>query len=233
MTYTFTNDELDKIHFLKDMAKIHAKNIVGKLGSIRTERDCNFGKVIIAGGCFASWFHHEELNDIDVFFLDDFQTNFVGKAYINNRIADRATIKDHTQYKDSRMNDNIDEVFTEKESETMFDYQYIFTKYKTRQDLISHFDLAHATISYNIGEDKLYLTHEAFDALKNKQMVAHNGNRVQDWRYEKFIARGWTVLIKLSNEDEELKIESSMDKFLKQMLIKKNSHLDELADGLI
>lgn len=189
---TFNSSEELVIKSLKRNATKHAFRLVEKLGSLKgLNNQIDMGKIIIAGGCFVSWFHNEELNDIDVFYLDDHNTSFAGQAYIGNAIANRPnSIKSHEHY--TRYNDMIKTVFTEQEADTMFDYQYIFTKYKTRRELVDHFDLAHATISYNIGEAKLYITRQAYDALKNKKLVRNDKGDIAEWRIEKFLKRGWT-----------------------------------------
>lgn len=190
---TFTAGELDKIYALKDRVRKHGKRIVEKLDTIKMDPVLvDMSKVVIAGGCFVSWFHNEELHDIDVFVLDHFDTIYITRSFINNLIASKATVKDHKDY--IRHNDKITEVFTERESTTLFDYQYIFTKYNTREALVRHFDLVHATISYNVGEDKLYVTRKAFDALREKKIQRNpDGLKTEEWRVGKFLSRGWEI----------------------------------------
>ena len=189
---TFNSNEEQVIMKLKNRVSKHAFNIVKKLNRFTDYKHTpDLNSIVIAGGCFASWFHDTELHDIDVFYLANYGTNFVAYNYIANiKKENPNTVKDHEHY--IRNNKMIDKVYTEKETDTLFDYQHIFTKYNTRKELIESFDLAHATISYNIGEDKLYITRQAYDALKNKKLVRNNKVDVAEWRVNKFLDRGWT-----------------------------------------
>lgn len=198
---SFTVGEEQEILKLKDRVSKHSFRIVNKLGMYsQTNQQPHMGSIIIAGGCFASWFHNEELHDIDVFYLAEHSTNYAAYNYINTlKSKDPNVIKDHEKY--LRNNKMIEKVYTEKESTTMFDYQHIFTKYNTRKELIDHFDFAHATISYNVGENKLYITRKAFDALRTKTLVRNKKeNNIVEWRVQKFLDRGWT---KDKNFDKE------------------------------
>lgn len=190
---TFNDAEQLMIKSLKRSASKHAFNIVKKLNRFTDDKHTpDLNSIVIAGGCFASWFHDTELHDIDVFYLANYATNFVAYNYIANIQKENPnTVKNHEHY--IRNNKMIDKVYTEKETDTLFDYQHIFTRYNTRKELIESFDLAHATISYNIGEDKLYITRQAYDALKNKKLVRNKKeNDIAEWRVQKFLDRGWT-----------------------------------------
>lgn len=189
---TFNSGEELMIKSLKRSASKHAFNIVKKLNRFTDDKHTlDMNSIVIAGGCFASWFHDTELHDIDVFYLANYGTNFIAYNYIANIQKENPnTVKNHEHY--IRNNKMIDKVYTEKETDTLFDYQHIFTKYYTRKALIESFDLAHATISYNIGEDKLYITRQAYDALKNKKLVRNDKVGVAEWRVQKFLDRGWT-----------------------------------------
>jgi hypothetical protein len=69
--------------------------------------------------------------------------------------------------------------------------QYITTKYKTREELVKHFDFKHCCVSYDFSKDKLYITREVYDLIKAKKLV-QNSNRIPaEWRFEKFKERGW------------------------------------------
>lgn len=219
---SFNDTEELVIKSLKSEVSKHALKIVKKLGSLKSfDNQINMSKIVIAGGCFVSWFHNEELNDIDVFYLDHFNTSFAGQNYISNvQDTHPNAIKKHDHY--TRHNNMITKVFTEQDTDTIFDYQYIFTKYKTRRELVDHFDLAHATISYNIGEDKLYITRKAYDALKNKKLVRNGKGDIADWRVEKFLQRGWT-------KDKEFDKEGGY--FFNPTTTINRSVLEELVDG--
>ena len=238
---TFNDSEQLMIRALKRDAAKHGMRIVNKLGKVIIKptdgKPANMSNIIIAGGCFVSWFHNEELHDIDVFYLDDFNTSFSGQSYIKNVKANRPNaIKSHDHY--TRHNDMITEVSTEQEADTMFDYQYIFTKYKTRRELVDHFDFAHATISYNIGEDKLYITRQAYDALKNKKLVRNKQGDIAEWRVQKFLDRGWTKDKDFDKDAGDFFIKTKYDEILDSLSNRASispayqSHMDKLLQRM-
>jgi hypothetical protein len=86
-------------------------------------------------------------------------------------------------------NDKIQQTVMFKDSKM----QYITTKYKTREELVQHFDFKHCCVSYDIVADKLFITRETYDLIKSKTLVPNAGGRVPaPWRYEKFLERGWS-----------------------------------------
>lgn len=238
----FTVGEEQAIIKLKSKVSKHALKIVNKLGSVISKPTnggpAHMGSIIIAGGCFASWFHEEELHDIDVFYLANYDTNFAAYNYINTlKSKDPNIIKDHEKY--LRNNKMIEKVYTEKEPSSVYDYQHIFTKYNTRKELIDHFDFAHATISYNIGEDKLYITRQAFDALRTKTLVRNKKeNDVAEWRVQKFLDRGWTKDKDFDKDAGDFFIKTKYDEILDSLSNRASispayqSHMDKLLQRM-
>lgn len=145
----------------------------------------NMKKVVIAGGCFASLINDEEIRDIDVFMLEDEANHLVVKNIIDmeSRDPSKATVGNN-EYRD---NEKIVETISCHESKI----QLITTKYKTREELIDHFDFKHCCISYDYSTNKLFLSREAFDLCKRKMLVANKNKKPALWRYEKFWKRGW------------------------------------------
>jgi len=195
----FSLEEEALIRIIKERAKEVAKEIVGRFHFIKPDfaQRINNGNIIIAGGCFTSWFRHYLPRDIDVFLLDDHDTKMAFDLYseyvinsVRNSIA--SPDKDKSDY--IRTNKKITKVVEEHDQRTLKKYQYIHTDYKTRKELLDHFDFVHATVSYNVGEDKLYITRDAFDCIRDKQLKQNNGNKPEDWRIEKFVSRGWKSL---------------------------------------
>jgi hypothetical protein len=175
-------------------------------------------KMIIAGGCFVSLINEEPINDIDVFFLDDEYNHNLAKGMAksyesetpvvvhpytpvvpvmssNNTIVGHVSLSPkmhlnkHVKIgnKNYMENDQIEQTIFFKDSRM----QYITTKYKTREELISHFDFKHCCVSYDFATDKLYITREVFDLIKKKSLVQNGIRRPALWRYEKFHNRGW------------------------------------------
>jgi hypothetical protein len=74
--------------------------------------------------------------------------------------------------------------------------QYILTKYQTREELIAHFDYKHCKVSYVPEEDKLYITRETFDCIKNKILKWNNKQLEQPnqiYRKSNFLNQGWVL----------------------------------------
>jgi len=149
--------------------------------------------VILAGGVYTSWHHMEKIKDIDVFILNNgynagilnYLKTQVGKIFTVN------SLKDVSEYK--RDNPNINDVYN---AETIIPnaakYQFIFTKYKTREELISHFDYLHCTPNYYNGN--LYIRKDAYNAVRDKILIVHNKDNQMEWRRNKFLhKRGFSV----------------------------------------
>jgi hypothetical protein len=155
----------------------------------------NTSKLVIAGGCFASILNGENVNDYDVFLLDD-----EGNRRIAQMIVDKF---DTTDFSVEDINDrkvkigNRDYMNNEEIEQTIFftesRMQYITTKYKTREDLVQHFDFKHCCVSYDLHNDRLFITRQVYDLIKSKTLLPNNISKTPaQWRYEKFLGRGWT-----------------------------------------
>jgi len=143
----------------------------------------NMEKVVVAGGCFASMLNREPVNDYDVFILDDDSNRMtVESISVSPRSGD--VIVGDSNY---MQNDKIEKTVFVKNSRI----QYINTKYKTREELIKHFDFKHCCVSYDPLNDKLFITREVYDLIKAKKLVHNSDKAPALWRYEKFHGRGW------------------------------------------
>jgi hypothetical protein len=149
-------------------------------------------KVVVAGGCFASFLHNELPHDIDVFILDDAKT----KEYVRYYVDDAASRGKPDRFKIGSSNymDN------DKIEYTAFDMnnklQFVTTSYTTRAELIAHFDMVHCCISYTPYNDKLYITREVFDTIKNTLIRSNQCGimeLVAPWRISKMEERGWKI----------------------------------------
>jgi hypothetical protein len=148
-------------------------------------------KVVVAGGCFASFLNKELPHDIDVFILDDAKTKQYVKEYVDARILDKPGM-----FKIG----STDYMNNDKIEFTAFDMnhknQFVTTSYTTRAELIAHFDMVHCCISYTPYNDKLYITRDVFDTIKNTQIRSNQCGimeLVAPWRIEKMKARGWRI----------------------------------------
>jgi len=148
-------------------------------------------KVVVAGGCFASFLNKELPHDIDIFILDDAKTKQYVKEYVDARILDKPGM-----FKIG----STDYMNNDKIEFTAFDMnhknQFVTTSYTTRAELIAHFDMVHCCVSYTPYNDKLYITREVFDTIKNTQIRSNQCGimeLVAPWRIEKMTRRGWRI----------------------------------------
>jgi hypothetical protein len=173
-------------------------------------------KMIIAGGCFTSLINNEPINDIDVFLLDDEYNRDLAQGVAKSYESDQPVVvlpqafsantangmgldgyislspkknNNHVRIGNSNYmdNDKIEQTIFFKHSKM----QYITTKYKTREELINHFDFKHCCVSYDFATEKLYITREVYDLIKSKKLVQNSDRIPATWRFEKFRERGW------------------------------------------
>lgn len=178
----FSIEEITKISELKRKALDARTKFLHKVSNAMVNHNWQ-DKVVMAGGCFTSWYHNEPVKDIDVFILDS--------TYIADALFE-CIKKDLDRFKvgNSSYMTNAEVSYTAFDTATKI--QYIVSEYKTREELLDHFDLEHDCISY--CDHKLYITREAFDAMRTKTLKNHKGNKPADWRINKFlIDRGFRV----------------------------------------
>lgn len=172
----FTAEEVERIKVVKEYIQTL---VVPKLKG--------YGEhYVIAGGVFASLFNDEKINDFDIFVLNckdgDAMDQFLPIDPF--KAQDRFTISVGSQYIKSG---NIMSVALDKET----NFQYMFTKYATREELLRDFDYVHCLASYH--NNKLYIGRGIFDAITQKKLIVHNAETSHEYRKEKFVKRGWTV----------------------------------------
>jgi hypothetical protein len=146
-------------------------------------------KYIVAGGWFASVLRNEEPKDFDIFFLDcDMDTALADKINIQHIKMHKVKTRHEISY---LQNENV--VAVVDHNIFHIKYQFIFTKYKTREELVNHFDFLHTCVSYDAAAEKLFISKPTYDAIMKKKLIP-NPNARKDpssWRWVKFIDRGW------------------------------------------
>lgn len=170
-----------------------------------------FGQgLIIAGGCFTSWIQGERPFDIDIFVtedtpkntlveLDEFQETFSDKmitspydgAAINDRIIGKPFSFRMVDF--PFMLEGLKVSIGKYNNRLFADVQIIRTSYANRKELISHFDFLHTKVSYDVDDDKLFISKDTLEAIQNKSLVPNGDNKPRQYRYEKFKSRGWTT----------------------------------------
>lgn len=145
---------------------------------------------IVAGGCFASLFRVENPKDYDIFILANDPNRLELYKNIAERTGEEWSLVEDPGYLE---NNNINGVFTYKSVNVMF--QFIFTKFKTREELINDFDFLHCCTSMTLNpqQPRLYITPSTYEAIKQKVLRENpNGdNPPRLWRITKFIREGW------------------------------------------
>ena len=206
----FNKEERDELEKVKQKVLWHFKQFrLNEEMSIPFK----FHRLIIAGGCFASFLNGEEPRDFDVFLLDDEYNRKLAKGVADSyKSEDTVTIPVTNPVLSSantitgyislgpKKNDrvrvgNSNYMDNDKIEQTVFfqdsKFQYITTQYKTREELVKHFDFRHCCVSYSFATDKLYITREVYDLIKSKKLVQNSDRIPAQWRFEKFQGRGW------------------------------------------
>jgi hypothetical protein len=144
------------------------------------EDDC-----VVAGGCFASMINDEAPKDYDVFVLNmntQVYKHLTDVSRNNDQWVLRGT--DAGQY---LQNPHIFGTALNKRTKV----QYILTDYTSRRELLDSFDYKHCTVSYVPKENNLYITPDAYDAIRRRELRVNGNNKPKFFREEKFVKRGW------------------------------------------
>lgn len=175
----FNSDEVKNIMRMKELARSAHTLLKENFNAY-----CDVSKIIIAGGCFASWFHKEKVKDIDVFVLNYSSEHQAIKNVLRNSQGVRDVTEDY-----KRDNDNVVGVWNWTEPSYGAQYQFIFTNLTDREALVRDFDMAHTQVSYQY--DKIHLTRKTYDAIRDKIMIKTKDKEIVPWRIAKFRDRGW------------------------------------------
>jgi hypothetical protein len=189
MSEPFTTSQIAQIYRLKGPVKNYWYSAIHpqvKFSHMKPDT------IVIAGGCFTSFLHDEKPKDIDIFVLDNLEAIKTAMKHLHDG-DDWHAQDDDPQYDKSasKLNANIVNVVNRKVDGVK--YQWIFTRYKTRQELINHFDFVHTKVSYDPITDKLYLSPETYHAIMNKELIKNGNNIIAVWRFDKFTKKGWKI----------------------------------------
>lgn len=194
----FTETEIKTINTLKVMSKGICDMTTKWLDNDETLSD--YFKLnnhfVLAGGCYTSWLNNETPKDFDIFLLHsmDELSCVALNSEISRKISNNSEeVKDTSEDYLRNFKHPVKRVTTFRIRDFYKDtnFQIIQTKAKTREELIHGFDLVHACISYTPHDDKIYLSVDAFNAATNKVLRPNRGNKVEEWRINKFVSRGF------------------------------------------
>lgn len=166
----FTDFELAQIARMKNKAASLMKNTF------------YLKDAFLAGGCFTSFAHSDMPKDYDVFITDETAKNSM-KAHAT---PEHFVINEDPSYWQNPM---IEATLLDKRTSV----QYILTKFKSRREVVDHFDMLHCCVSYVPSEDKLYISKKIIETINQRKIIPNSDKKIAHWREQKMILRGWTV----------------------------------------
>ena len=183
----FDTSEKDKIVHMKHMARSYISMIIG--GQMY---DIVSPFLIVSGGAFPDWFHNTRNGpkDIDVFVLNNDNAKNKLRPYLASNGFEKKDLEYLKQTNPGAT--HVQEVWEGNAISHNIKYQFIYTDYSDRKDLIAEFDYKHCMVSYDVGKNEIYITRSIYDAIANKQLIVNNDKRVAEWRRAKFLQRGYT-----------------------------------------
>jgi hypothetical protein len=146
---------------------------------------------ILSGGCFASLYRNEVVNDFDLW-CHDVEGSIAIQVYLSKYTGQDVTgkeieIKDvNPNYNDNFVNGKI----VTANATTLKNKLQFITKVDF-EDARKSFDYLHCTIFYDLDQDKLYMSRAQCDSLHNKILIPNNTSMIKEYRRNKFIERGW------------------------------------------
>lgn len=165
--------------------------------------------VVFAGGMFASLFQEIEINDIDIFILNNNENVFSElKEKIFNGVFHYKNMR-NSSYKTNPNILSIAEGIVSTNTLGMEAYfpkrsakiQIILTDYKSRKELLDHFDFVHCKGSSIFDPiiipashtTTLFLTKEIYSSIMGRNLIPNNFENINDRRIYKFIGRGFSL----------------------------------------
>lgn len=177
----FTQEERDVLFAMKNKAFTWEG---------QTSSHINKSQLVIAGGCFYSFYHNEVPNDIDLFIVNDKDNNvnkWLRSVVEGKRLQKLLPAPKGYGIFNGAINGVYNDVLDTYVKRGV-NLQYIHTSYKTREDLLSEFDLEHAKISWH--REVLYASPLTLECISKKLLYASKAP--SQARIKKFLERGFT-----------------------------------------
>jgi hypothetical protein len=185
---TFSDPEIMKIMMMKEMARntfLSERNIGNVISYANLGNVPPIGSIVVAaGGFFYSTFHNETPRDFDVFILAQVEA-------ISPKIKTPGLTLVGGNFDYSRNNPFIIEAFSIKDDP--YKVNYVVTRYQRREEMIGEFDYVHCCVSYSSYDNMLYISRQTYNAIRDKTLVVNNSYRLEDYRKQKFLDRGFKV----------------------------------------
>lgn len=147
-------------------------------------------KAYIAGGAIASMIQGEEPKDYDVYFIEEPIFNImqtVRTVLITTYKDEIEDVQEH--YREYMGTDG--KMITENAITMKDGISFIFKSYGAPEDMKKSFDYLHCTPHYHITENKLYISPTAYWACVAKLLIINNPFKIEQWRTDKFLKRGY------------------------------------------
>jgi hypothetical protein len=146
-----------------------------------------YSDIVISGGFLPSIFNGEYYNvkDIDVFVLNCPPTY---KIPLAEKL--RGPIASHAPPRPPEILESII-VGTCDVGQYTYHINLITTTYKTRQDLIAHFDMEQCKMHYQ--DASLYFTKRILWLIENKKIPAKDAMTAKSSRLNRYTSIGWTI----------------------------------------
>lgn len=142
---------------------------------------------VITGGCIASLFHNEPVNDIDVYAKSTKLMTIIKDHIIingNNIKSSRGYPADIVVTPQPLVTDNAVTLTN--------DVQFIYLG--TAEVCRKNFDFIHCMPWYDIQTQKLYISEAQYLAIESKTLVPNiSGESIKERRVEKYAIRGWNT----------------------------------------
>ena len=144
---------------------------------------------VITGGCIASLFHNEAVNDIDVYA----KTSKAMTVIKDHIILDGRNIKTTKGYPSDILatNDTVPQPLVTDNAVTLNnDVQFVYLG--TTDECRAKFDFVHCMPWYDIKTQRLHISETQYAAIESKTLVLNiSGEAVKDRRIQKYINKGW------------------------------------------
>lgn len=146
---------------------------------------------ILSGGCFASLYRNEPVNDYDLWCTDVAGALAIGDYLAKYDGLDMMGKEIEIADVNPKYNDNfVDGKIVTSNATTLKNKLQFITKVNF-EDARKSFDYLHCTVFYDLAQDKLYMSQSQCDSLHNKILIPNDTSMIKEYRREKFIKRGW------------------------------------------
>ena len=183
---SFTESEKMKITILKGQITSYYNLQMKKLGN-NFLTSLFYDDCIITGGCIASLYHDEPVNDIDVYAKTEHAISNIRRQIGLNL----AMIKVSKSY-DLDDTSSPTKLITDNATTLTNDVQFIHLG--TAENCRKNFDFIHCMPWYDIKTQKLYISEAQFHAIRTKTLIPNiSGEKIKTRRVDKYAQKGWDV----------------------------------------